>query len=147
MSSFHLFLFCDYKYTKNNQILLCFTKYLLIMKVKINDNIFKVKTLIDKESQAIGMMGKTFDKTFNGLLFLMGGKKQCFWMKNCLTHLDIIIIKNNVIVNIHHNCPPCNDEFDCPSYCGSGNIVLELEGGSCEILNIQPGDSITYIIS
>ena len=46
-----------------------------------------------------------FDKDFNGLLFLMGGKKQCFWMKNCLIPLDIIIIKNNVIVNIHHNCP------------------------------------------
>jgi len=117
------------------------------MKVKINKNIFNVKTLIDKESQSIGMMGKTFDETFNGLLFLMGGEKQCFWMKNCLIPLDIIIIKNNVIVNIHHNCPPCNDEIDCPSYCGNGNIVLEIEGGSCEILNIEAGDSITYDLS
>jgi uncharacterized membrane protein (UPF0127 family) len=52
------------------------------MKVKINDNTFNVKTLVDKESQSIGMMGKTFDESFNGLLFLMDGKKQCFWMKN-----------------------------------------------------------------
>jgi uncharacterized membrane protein (UPF0127 family) len=117
------------------------------MKVKINDNTFNVKTLVDKESQSIGMMGKTFDESFDGLLFLMEGKKQCFWMKNCIIPLDIIIIKNNVIVNIHHNCPPCNDEFDCPSYCGNGNIVLEIEGGSCEILNIQAGDSITYDLS
>jgi len=116
------------------------------MKVKINKNIFKVKTLIDEKSQSIGMMGKTFDETFNGLLFLMGGKKQCFWMKNCLLPLDIIVIKNNVIVNIHHSCPPCDDEFDCPSYCGNGNIVLEVEGGTCEIKNIQAGDSIEYIL-
>ena len=54
------------------------------MKVKINGNIFNVKTLIDKKSQSIGMMGKTFDDSFNGLLFLMEGNKQCFWMKNCL---------------------------------------------------------------
>jgi uncharacterized membrane protein (UPF0127 family) len=114
------------------------------MKVKINDNTFNVKTLVDRESQSIGMMGKTFDNDFNGLLFLMGGKKQCFWMKNCIIPLDIIMIKNNVIVNIHSNCPPCNDE-DCPSYCGMGNIVLELKGGACERLNIQPGDTVEYL--
>ena len=114
------------------------------MKVKINQNLFNVKVLIDKKSQSRGMMGRRFDNTFDGLLFLMGGKKQCFWMKNCIIPLDIIIIKNNVIVNIHHDCPPCNDD-DCPSYCGRGNIVLELEGGSCEELNIQPGDWVEYV--
>ena len=114
------------------------------MKVKINKNIFKVKTLIDEKSHSIGMMGKKFDETFNGLLFLMGGKKQCFWMKDCIIPLDIIIIKNNVIVNIHHNCPPCNDN-ECSSYCGNGNIVLEIKGGLCEKLNIQPGDSVEYL--
>ena len=114
------------------------------MNVKINQNIFKVKTLIDERSQAIGMMGKTFDKSFEGLLFLMGGNKQCFWMKNCIIPLDIIIIRNNVIVNIHHNCPPCEGE-ECSSYCGNGNIVLELEGGTCEMLNIEAGDVIDYL--
>jgi uncharacterized membrane protein (UPF0127 family) len=115
------------------------------MNVKINQIIFKVKTLIDDESQSIGMMGKTFDNTFNGLLFLMGGKKQSFWMKNCLIPLDLIIIKNNVITTIHRNCPPCNDEFDCPSYGGNGNIVLEVEGGTCDINNIETGDWVEYI--
>lgn len=114
------------------------------MKVQINENIFKVKTLIDKKSQSIGMMRKTFDNTFNGLLFLMGGDRQCFWMKNCIIPLDIIMIKNNVVVNIHSNCPPCTDE-DCPNYCGMGNIVLELKGGSCERLNIQPNDTVKYL--
>jgi uncharacterized membrane protein (UPF0127 family) len=114
------------------------------MKVKINDNSFNVKVLIDKKSQSIGMMGKTFNEDFDGLLFLMGGKKQCFWMKNCIIPLDIIVIKNNVIVNIHHNCAPCISD-DCPSYCGNGNIVFEIEGGSCDLLNIQPGDSVEYI--
>ena len=126
------------------QILLWVTKYLLIMKVKINDNTFKVKTLVDSKSQYIGMMGKKFDKDFNGLLFLMGGKKQCFWMKNCIVNLDIIIIKNNVIVNIHHDCPPCIQD-DCPSYCGNGNIVLELYGGTCQNLDIKPGDTVNYL--
>jgi uncharacterized membrane protein (UPF0127 family) len=54
-------------------------------------------------------------------------------MKHCIIPLDILIIKNNVIVNIHEKCPPSNDD-DCPSYCGRGNIVLEIAGGSCEEL-------------
>ena len=115
------------------------------MKVKVNENIFNVKTLIDEHSQRVGMTGKEFNETFDGLLFLMGGNKQCFWMLDCITNLDIIIIKNNVIVNIHHNCPACDDEYDCISYCGNGNIVLELEGGSCEELNIEPGDTVEYL--
>lgn len=114
------------------------------MKVKINDNIFKVKTLIDNKSKSIGMMGKKFDKTFNGLLFLIGGDKQSFWMKNCIIPLDIIIIKNNVIVNIHHNCPPCRGN-ECPSYGGNGNIVLEVKGGTCEYLDIESGDTVEYL--
>jgi uncharacterized membrane protein (UPF0127 family) len=114
------------------------------MKVKINENIFKVKTLIDENSQTLGMQNKSFDNTFDGLLFLMGGKEQCFWMKDCIIPLDIIMIKNNVIVNIHHDCPPCKGD-DCPSYCGKGNIVLELDGGTCEDVGIEPGDSVEYI--
>ena len=114
------------------------------MKVKINENIFNVKTLIDKESQSIGMMGKTFDDTFDGLLFLMGGEKQCFWMSNCIIPLDIIIIKNNVIVNIHHNCPPCRGT-ECGSYCGNGNIVMEVKGNTCERLGIEAGDTVEYL--
>ena len=132
------------KSSKLDKKYLFFIHIFIIMRVKINDNTFKVKTLIDRKSQSIGMMGKKFDKTFNGLLFLMGGKKQCFWMKNCLQNLDILIIKNNVIVNIHENCPPCNDD-DCLSYCGNGNIVFELMGGSCEKLGIEPGDFVDYL--
>lgn len=114
------------------------------MIVKVNKNYFKTKALIDTKSQSIGMMGRKFDETFDSLLFLMGGRRQCFWMKNCIIPLDIIIIKNNVIVNIHHDCPPCDDD-PCPSYCGNGNIVLELAGGSCEELDIQPGDFVNYV--
>jgi hypothetical protein len=114
------------------------------MKIKIGNNSFNVKTLTTPKDQKSGMMGKRFDKTFNGLVFLMGGDEQCFWMKNCIIPLDIIMIRNNVIVNIHHNCPPCRSE-ECPSYCGRGNIVLEIAGGSSENLNIQAGDTIEYI--
>lgn len=115
------------------------------MIVKIQNKEFKSKVLLDKKSQMLGMMNKTFDENFQGMLFLMGGQRQCFWMKNCIIYLDIIIIKNNTIMKIHHDCPPCEEDY-CPSYCGEGNIVFEIEGGTCEHLGIKEGDQVSYIL-
>lgn len=115
------------------------------MVVKVGKKSFNVKTLVTPKEQKIGMMKKTFNHSFDGLLFLMSGDQQCFWMKDCIIPLDIIIIKNNVVVNIHHNCPPCQSD-DCPSYCGNGNIVLEIMGGSCEKFGIEAGDTVEYIL-
>ena len=112
------------------------------MDVKINDNIFKVKTLIDEKSKYVGMMGKKFDDTFNGLLFLMGGRKQCFWMKNCIIPLDIIFIEDGKISHIHHNCPPCKTE-DCENYCGEGDFILEIKGGTSKKYGFKIGDVVS----
>lgn len=114
------------------------------MIVKVNKNYFKTKVLIDKKSQSIGMMRRKFDEGFDSLLFVLGGKSQCFWMKNCIISLDIIMIKNNTITKIHHDCPPCYED-PCERYCGPGNMVLELQGGTCEELGIDEGDYVEYL--
>jgi len=114
------------------------------MKLIINDNIFKVKLAVTPEAIKKGMMNKRFDDTFNGMYFLMPRKEnQCFWMKNCLVPLDIIMVDNDIITKIHTNCPPCDSE-DCTSYCGYGDKVIELPGGSCEELSIKEGDDISF---
>jgi uncharacterized membrane protein (UPF0127 family) len=115
------------------------------MLLKINKNSFNVKVLIESSETSEGMMNKTFDN-FDGMLFIMGDGSHSFWMMNCIIPLDIIFIDKNFKINkIHHNCEPCQGD-DCPSYCGNGNIVLELEGGTCEDLGIEPGDSVSYIL-
>jgi uncharacterized membrane protein (UPF0127 family) len=115
------------------------------MKVKIGENIFKVKIADDNRSRAIGMMGKTFNDNFNGMLFLMNDYTNCFWMKNCTIPLDIIFIDNQIISKIHHNCLPCGDKEDCDSYCGRGYVILEITGGSSKDLGINKGDEIKFI--
>ncbi len=114
------------------------------MNITINNHNFKTKTVFSSKDTQKGMMRKSFGDDFNGMLFLMDDRDHCFWMKNCIIPLDIIIIKNNVVVNIHHNCPPCIED-DCPSYCGNGNIVLELQGGTCDRLGISAGDTVNYL--
>lgn len=116
------------------------------MIININDNQFKVKIARTEKEKTEGMMGKKFNQNFNGLFFLMGDGEHCFWMKNCITNLDIIFIEKGKITKIHHNCSPCNKNDDeCERYCGNGKFVLELKGGTCKSLNIKKGDSCSLI--
>jgi len=113
------------------------------MKVKINNNLFDVKTVLTSKDAQQGMMGKKFDG-FDGMLFFMKNEPHSFWMKNCVVHLDIIFIDDNKIVKIHHNCKPCFEE-ECENYRGDGDLVLELPGGSCKQYKIKDGDQVELI--
>ena len=113
------------------------------MFLKINNNKFKVKVVSTKEEIENGMMRKTFNRDYNGMLFKMNRGEHCFWMKNCRIPLDIIFIDGNEIVEIFHYCEPCKKE-PCENYCSFGNLILEVEGGTCEELNINEGDKILF---
>jgi len=115
------------------------------MNVIINDNIIKVKVCSTFDSIKEGMMGKNFNHTFNGMLFMMPElTEQSFWMYNCIVPLDIIMIDNNKITQIHSNCPPCEDINQCASYKGFGNMVLELPGNYCTENGIKKGDNVSF---
>ena len=115
------------------------------MNVTIGDNTFKVKLCTTKSSISNGMMGKRFDNSYNGMFFMMPERgEQSFWMYNCITPLDIIMIDSGVINEIHSNCQPCEDKDRCKSYKGYGSEVLEVEGGTCEKLGIKKGDRVSF---
>lgn len=116
------------------------------MRIKINKNKFTVKVARGEKQTSKGMMGQKFDSSFDGMLFDMGYGDHCFWMKNCIINLDIIFIDNGEISEIHHNCPPCVTS-QCKNYCGFGDLVLELEGGSCKKLKIVEGDIVELLPS
>ena len=112
------------------------------MKIRINDSHFRVKLAVSEKERQMGMMKKRFDDTFNGMLFIQKNEQHCFWMKNCIIPLDIIFISDNTITKIHHNCPPCEDDICDEHYCGEGDLVLELMGGTCNELGINEGDEL-----
>ena len=115
------------------------------MNVTIGENRFKVKLCTTKKSISDGMMKKKFDENFNGMLFIMPeSTEQSFWMYNCIIPLDIIMIYNGSISEIHSNCQPCDNKESCESYKGYGSEVLEVEGGTCEKLGIKKGDYVSF---
>lgn len=91
------------------------------------------------------MMGKSFNRNFDSMLFMMGKEtNQSFWMYNCIIPLNIIMINSdNIITEIHSDCQPCEDMYNCESYRGFGDKVLELSGGTCEINGIKKGDFVS----
>lgn len=111
------------------------------MELKINNNIYNVKVVITEKDTQKGMMGKKFDDTFDGMLFIMKDGPHSFWMKDCVTNLDIIYIKNGEIKKIHHNCKPCHSD-DCEHFAGNGDMILELPGGECKKYGIEKGEVI-----
>ena len=113
------------------------------MKLSINEHNFKVKVVKTSKETQRGMMGRDFDETFNGMLFIMDEGQHCFWMKNCIISLDIIFIEGNVITKIHHNCSPCLSE-ECRNYCGVGETILEVRGKTCKELDIREGDEVLF---
>ncbi len=114
------------------------------MFVTINDNVFKVKVCNSEKEKSEGMMGKKFED-FDGMLFFMGEDYHCFYMKNCIIPLDIILINKDFSVQtIFDNCLPCGTEDNCTQYCGEAKYVLEIEGGSCESLGILEGDKCMF---
>ena len=58
--------------------------------------------------------------------------------------LDIIFIDNNTISKIHHNCKPCFTD-ECERFEGSGDLVLELPGGTCKKYDIKKDDEVELI--
>jgi len=115
----------------------------MFMTISIKDIEFKVKPVLTNKDIQQGMMNKKFDNSFDGMLFFMNDGPHCFWMKNCVIDLDIIFIENNTITKIHHSCEPCK-KSPCQNYCGNGDLVLELEGGSCYRLGIQEGNKVVF---
>jgi uncharacterized membrane protein (UPF0127 family) len=113
------------------------------MDIIINNNLFNVKCMVTKKDIQYGMMGKQFNDTFDGMLFMMDNDNHSFWMKNCIIPLDIIFISNNKVSKIHHNCPPCETD-ECERYEGTGDLVLELDGGTCNKYDITEGDRVYF---
>jgi len=113
------------------------------MNLFINDHMFKCKVCVTPNSIQDGMKNKTFNMNFNGMLFIMPSRtQQNFWMYECITPLDIVMIDGDTITKIHHDCLPCDVETSCEEFTGFGDRVLELEGGTCERLNIKEGNLI-----
>ena len=112
------------------------------MRLSINKDILPIEVMDTPSKRKIGMMGR--EKLDGGMLFLFPNvQEQSFWMKNCKIPLDIIMLVDNEVTQIHKNCLPCQVN-KCELYQGIGNQVLELNGGETNRLGIKKGMELQF---
>ena len=114
------------------------------LNVEINGQILKL--VVAKERNAIikGLSGRN-KIPFDGMIFFFGKeRKVSFWMKDMKFSLDIVWVKNNVIVGITENIKPEPGvpEERLKTYPPPTKIdtVIELSAGRAKQLNIKEGN-------
>jgi uncharacterized membrane protein (UPF0127 family) len=111
--------------------------------------VFYLDLAITRAEQARGYMWRQTITPEEGLLFIHdrpGIRK--FWMKNCLTAMDMIWLDDDGrVLFIEHEAPPCEAD-PCPSY--GPNIpsfyVLEVEPGAALEEGLSAGDRLQIVI-
>lgn len=115
----------------------------LVILSQGKEHAFEVGIARTEEERQRGLMGQTDLKDNEGMLFLYEGpQRACFWMKNTLIPLDIILIgKEGAIIEIFSNLAPQSERKKCSS--DQVLAALEIKGGLCQQLGISVGDKVT----
>ena len=98
------------------------------------------------ETRSRGLMFVDNLPETEGMLFVFPDiDYRTFWMKNMKIPLDILFLRNNKIITIYENVPPCVDD-PCPYYESKekSDKVIELKSGFCEKYGVKPGRSISF---
>ena len=114
----------------------------------INEICFNIELAKTQEERQRGLMHRQSLDENSGMFFIFDNEDlHSFWMKNTLVPLDIIWInKENKIVHIEHNVPPCIAD-PCSSYTPKEKAiyVLEVNGGLAEEYNFRESGTVTII--
>lgn len=99
---------------------------------------------LDNQSRWRGLMQVSQVPPGQGMLFIFpqAGPYR-FWMKNCLTPLDMVFADSNGrILHVEHAAPVCTGD-PCPYYGPQGDarvrVVLELGAGEAAAHGLVPG--------
>lgn len=100
------------------------------------------KTLVEK---ARGLSYReSLDKNKGMIFFFDPPSKESFWMKGMNFSLDMIWIRDNVVIDITKNAPPLKDSLRPLYYSPKepADMVLEVNAGQADQFGIQIGDAV-----
>lgn len=123
------------------------TKKTNIKAVKINNWEITVETAKTPFSQAQGLSGREKLAENQGLLFVFQDYKvRNFWMQGMNFPIDVLWIKDNVVVGLEKNIPLTEEgrikRFNSPLPV---NYVLEINAGAIDKNKIKINDKIEFI--
>ena len=105
---------------------------------------FTVELADDPDEISTGLMARESLAPNAGMLFDFGQPRQAnMWMKNTLIPLDMLFIApDGKVLAVARNAVPGSLRTISPGV--AVKAVLELNGGRCEALGIEPGDTVQH---
>jgi uncharacterized protein len=117
------------------------------IKAQINGEVFSLEVASTLNEQLKGLMFRTHLPQKEGMLFPFSPPRGVnFWMKNCKIPLDMVFVRNGVVVHVINSALPCVKD-PCLVYPSKYPVdtVIELPAGSALSFVIQPGDSVQFL--
>lgn len=117
-------------------------------KASVQNRSFNLIVAKDPKDIEIGLSNRTSLPENEGMLFIFNKSDYYqFWMRDMKFPIDIIFIKDNKIVTIHHNAqPPKSANENIPLYKPTSpvNRVFEINAGLAKKYNIKEGDTVQF---
>ena len=109
-----------------------------------NNKCFKLKIADTEEKRRIGLMNIKSISKYDGMIFIYGAQSLVdIWMLNTYIKLDLIFLKDEMIIKIIEEVKPCIKK-PCKIYRHNQPIdtLIELKGGFVNRYNLKVGDKI-----
>lgn len=116
-------------------------------KAVINGHVFQIDVASTPAARTAGLSGRASLAEDGGMLFVFDKPGDYgFWMQGMKFPLDIIWIKDNVVIDIEENVPPESGVLGLKIYHPSQSIdkVLEINAGLAEKYGVKIGDRISF---
>ncbi|HIK18375.1 MAG TPA: DUF192 domain-containing protein [Leptolyngbyaceae cyanobacterium M33_DOE_097] len=113
-------------------------------QVEIANQVIELEVARTPAEQAMGLMYRESLPDNRGMLFIFNPPRPVgFWMKNVRFPLDMVFLRNQKIIQIASEVPPCEAK-PCPIYSPPGVVdqVIELRGGRAKELQLKQGDRV-----
>ncbi len=120
-----------------------------LLKIKLGQQNLQVEIVNTSASISQGLSGRD-EIGSDGMLFLLPQTGMpIFWMKEMKFDLDMIWLKNNLVVDITREVPHPDPETplkSLPVYSPKtpANMVLEVRAGQAAAWNIKIGDNLSF---
>lgn len=118
-----------------------------VASLMVGEHSFAVDIARTPQEHARGLSGRASLSEDRGMLFQFSvPSRPSFWMKGMQFPLDILWIRDGVVIGVAENLPSDNSEMPA-IYQSSEQIdaVLEINAGLIEKLNIKIGDRVRMI--
>jgi hypothetical protein len=108
--------------------------------ISIKGQIFPTLVAVTESEQRIGLMYQQWPPPIMSFPYKKAAPRR-FWMKNCISPLDIIFCRAGCVVGIFKG-EPMSTKLVGPNE--PSDLVIELPAGTASKLGLQVGDHVGY---